>query len=257
MNQQTAENLMRITEESYQKIASSFSETRNFSWGELDLAIEKYLKNNIKILDLGCGNGRLLISLKKYLENFDYTGVDSCLELIKKASILSSRAISRACLPVGRGSQIISFIHQNILDLKNFSDNSFDCIFMIASFNHIAGKELQERTLLEIKRILKPNGILIMTNWNLWQLRSKKSFWRNKLFTRHSTTFETLTLDTFDTITLWQNQFPLYYHAFTLGELKKLLQKTNLKILENYYVKDGKKVHWWNGKNILTVAQKN
>ncbi|HOY56013.1 MAG TPA: class I SAM-dependent methyltransferase [bacterium] len=256
MNQTTAENLMKITEESYQKIAASFSDTRNFSWAEIDLAITKYLKDNVKILDLGCGNGRLLISLKKYLENFDYTGVDSCLELIKKAQLatLSSRA-SRACLPAGRGSQIISFAHQNILDLQNFSDNSFDTIFMVASFNHIAGQKLQKKILLEINRILKPNGILIMTNWNLWQFHSKKSFWNN-LSKKQPTNYGLRVTDYKEIVTLWQNKYPLYYHAFTLRELKKLLQKTDFEVLENYYVKDGKKAHWFNGRNILTATRK-
>lgn len=256
MNRETAEKLMQITSESYQKIASSFSETRNFSWMEIDLAIAKYLKNNIKILDLGCGNGRLLISLKKYLENFDYLGLDNCQKLIEKALETQKTHVIEGDTSTCRlHDKNINFIHQNILDLKNFSDSSFDCIFMIASFNHIAGIELREKLLLEVQRILKPEGILIMTNWNLWQLGAKKSFWYNFLKS-HFTDYELQITDYKEILTLWQNQFPLYYHAFTLGELKKLLQKSDFKILENYYVKNGHKAHWWDGNNILTIVRK-
>ncbi len=272
MNQTTAENLMKITQESYQKIASSFSETRNFSWVEIDLAIEKYLKNNCKILDLGCGNGRLLLSLKKYLENFDYTGVDSCLELIKKAQLsFASSQLSPLSFPRKRESRNIAFERGDILNLTNFADNSFDCVFMIASFNHVASVELREKLLLDVKRVLKPNGFLIMTNWNLWNVYNKKSVWSYILSSRVESqrslggTEESHIFSGFpirsgmtikDVLTFWQNQSPIYYHAFTLRELKKLLPKTNFKILANYYVKDGQKSFWFNGKNILTIGQK-
>lgn len=262
MNQQTAENLMKITEKSYQKIASSFSDTRNFSWGEVDLAITKYLKDDVKILDLGCGNGRLLISLKKYLKSFDYLGVDSCKELVEKAQSsfapsqlppLSFPTASPRIRRADRESRNIIFKQDNILNLTNLADNSFDCVFMIASFNHIASQKLREKLLLEIKRVLKSNGVLIMTNWNLWQINSKKSFWHNK---KKSAYYGLHATDYKEIVTLWQNKHPLYYHAFTLQELKKLLQKTNFKILENYYITNGKKVRWYSGRNILTAARK-
>jgi len=119
--------------------------------------------------------------------------------------------------------------------------------------------------------ILKPNGFLIMTNWNLWQIGAKKNVWTSLLSSllsllsssrkRGSRLINTRSqirsgMAIKDIITLWQNQFPLYYHAFTKRELKKLLQKTNFEVLENYYVKQGQKARWWNGYNILTVAKK-
>jgi len=57
-------------------------------------------------------------------------------------------------------------------------------------------------------------------------------------------------------MTMWQNKFSLYYRAFTLRELKKLFKKSNFKILQNEFVKDGEKVNWWDGKNILTIGEK-
>jgi hypothetical protein len=64
-----------------------------------------------------------------------------------------------------------------------------------------------------------------------------------------------------DIMTRWQSgdkakSGELYYRAFGLRELKKLLREQGLKVLENYYSKDGEKAHWWNGKNIVTVGRK-
>lgn len=249
------ENLMTTTRESYQKIAPVFSETRNFSWPEIDWAIEKYLKNNCKILDLGCGNGRLLIALKKYLNDFDYTGIDSCQELIEKANYLfSENTLAEKENKITKSTKI-NFYCQNILSLEKFKNNSFDFVFIIATLNHIASPQMREKILLEIKRILKPGGFLIMTNWNLWQFNSKKSFWHNLLNKRVKSYGLGLT-DFKEVITFWQNQFPLYYHAFTLKELKKILNRAGFKILSNQYVYRGKKSFCFKANNILTIGQK-
>lgn len=254
MNQQTAEKIIKLNQQSYSQIAEDFSDTRNFSWPETEAMIKKYVKNNDQILDLGCGNGRLLKSLEE-IADFSYIGLDNCSALIEKAQEMQETEKPET----KKLRENIKFIHGDILNLKNFSNNKFDVIFMLASFHHLPTKEMRADLLTQIKRILKPGGFLIMTNWNLWQLGAKKSVWScltNKLFSPKITDYRLQITDYKEIITLWQNHFPLYYHAFTMGELKKLLQKSDFKILENYYVKRGKKAHWWNGHNILTVAQK-
>ncbi|PIT89514.1 hypothetical protein COU23_03560 [Candidatus Kuenenbacteria bacterium CG10_big_fil_rev_8_21_14_0_10_36_11] len=286
MNSETAKKLIELNQNSYSQIAKVFSDSRNFPWHEIKNVVRKYVKPCDKILDLGCGNGRLLKSLEK-LKNFSYTGLDNCSSLIEKAqAIFLSSDISCSSFPnsllsfprvqicqwqIERESRNIIFINDNILNLDQFNSNEFDIIFMMASFHHIPSQELREKLLQDIKRILKPNGFLIMTNWNLWQIGAKKNVWTSLLSSllsllsssrkRGSRLINTRSqirseMAIKDIITLWQNQFPLYYHAFTKRELKKLLQKTNFEVLENYYVKQGQKARWWNGYNILTVAKK-
>jgi len=160
MNLKKAQKILKITNDSYEKIAKEFSATRQQSWVEIDLAIKKHVKNSDKILDLGCGNGRLLLSLQKIdLKNIDYLGLDNSNKFIKNNQELKKNNIN------------IKFIQQDILNLQNLNNNTFDIIFMIASFNHIPSKELRQKVLNEIYRILKPNGKLIMTNWNLWNVK--------------------------------------------------------------------------------------
>lgn len=64
---------------SYNQFASEFNKSRQNLWPEL-LEFKKYLKNGIKILDLGCGNGRLISLLKDY--EIYYIGSDISVFLI-------------------------------------------------------------------------------------------------------------------------------------------------------------------------------
>jgi len=48
------------------------------------------------------------------------------------------------------------FICQDMTDLSNFKDNSFDLIFSIAAFHHLYKRSDRLIHLKELKRILKP-----------------------------------------------------------------------------------------------------
>ena len=68
----------------YDDIAKEFSATRAYPWKELQVFIP-YIKDNFKILDLGCGNGRLVKSLEQADKKLNYLGVDFSTQLIEQA----------------------------------------------------------------------------------------------------------------------------------------------------------------------------
>jgi hypothetical protein len=47
-----------------------------------------------------------------------------------------------------------------------------------------------------------------------------------------------------------------YVHVFTLRELSPLVKESGFEILENFYSSRGKKIPWWHGRNIVTIAKK-
>lgn len=263
MNLQQVKQIINLTKESYNNIAVSFSDSRSDNWPEVESLVKRYIDNNNKILDIGCGNGRLVQLLKNY-KNINYTGLDNSEKLIanvKKEYLLARQGV----LP--RHNIKINFILDDILNLDKFETNSFDKIFMIASFNHIPSQELQEKVLINLYRILKNNGILIMTNWNLWQIRTKKNIWQylwhknihlRQSYGRQAKTQKHLNIELGfkDVITYWQNKYPLYYYAFTSKELRKLFTKSGFKILENKYKNKNKSAHWYNGRNIVSIGRK-
>lgn len=249
MNIQIAKQIINLTKSSYNNISTSFSDSRSDNWPEVESLVKKYVQDKNSILDLGCGNGRLVQLLKNY-KNINYTGLDNSEKLILKAkkNLKDNKLINL--------KNKIQFIYNDILNLNQFESNSFDKIFLIASFNHIPSRELQQKVMVNLYRILKKDGILLMTNWNLWQINNKKNIWQNKFNHNYQIPNSKYKLKFKEVLTLWQNKYPLYYYAFTLKELKKLFADNNFKILENKYKNKNKSVHWWNGRNIVTVGKK-
>lgn len=76
--------IKKKVKEDYNQIADSFSETRRFPWKDFDVFLD-YYRGDEAVLDLGCGNGRLLQFLRKHGFS-DYLGVDQSDKLIEIAA---------------------------------------------------------------------------------------------------------------------------------------------------------------------------
>ena len=223
-----AKDLIEKTKDYFDKNVDSFSGSRNRLWSEFE-ELKKYMKGGEKILDLGCGNGRLFELFKN--RNVKYTGVDTSVEFIERA----------------KEKYGDYFVVADAFNLP-FPDNSFDSIWAIAFFHHIPSKHLRLKVFKEIKRVLKKDGKIIATCWNFYQLhylRILLKFTFRKLFGLSRLDFKDVLLSP------KKLKIQRYYHAFTKKELKKLFQKAGFKIEELRYLKrNGKKT------NILIVATK-
>lgn len=196
----------------YDQIAKEFSDTRTHPWKEFN-QFKAYLEDGQTVYDFGCGNGRLLSFLKEE-GNFNYTGVDQSKALLEQARKQHPKA---------------KFIEADIS--RELELDKADIIFAIASFHHIPPKD-QANTLQNWRELLKEDGILIMTNWNLFQ----KRFWKAWLnFKRPSF---------FGLLIPWKNTVMRYYYAFTHRKLNRLLKKSGYQL-----------IHIECGMNILTIAK--
>jgi len=242
MKPKTAEKILSQTQETYNAIVSDFDRTRSYLWPGLKAFI-KFVKPGDAVLDLGCGNGKLRLLFKDV--NLEYTGLDSSTELLKLAAAKKEFSLPHQSFVLGEAYKL------------PFADNSFDAVFFIAVFHHLPGREWREKALAEIKRVLKPNGYLIMTNWNRYQ----KDFLHYIIKYTFLKLIGQSELDFKDIYLPWMGgKAYRYYHAFTLGELKKLVKKSGLKLEENYLASfDGQpleKTAYWTAANLVTVAQK-
>ena len=83
MDRQTQKNLLTLVKSSYEEIADQFNQTRKkHLWPEL-IELTKEIKTGDKILDIGCGNGRLLEAFGN--KKVNYLGVDNSEKLINLA----------------------------------------------------------------------------------------------------------------------------------------------------------------------------
>ena len=84
MRETTVKQILSQTKDTYSHIAFDFDKKRNWVWKGFENFLQ-YAKPGSKILDVGCGNGRLLQLLSN--SSISYTGFDNnekLLELAKK-----------------------------------------------------------------------------------------------------------------------------------------------------------------------------
>jgi len=96
----------------------------------------------MRILEIGCGIGRLLIPMSKIFGQV--IGIDISSEMIHKGK----KHIED--LP---NCQIFE---NNGIDLSEFADNYFDFCFSFIVFQHIPEKKIVEKYISEVSRVLKP-----------------------------------------------------------------------------------------------------
>jgi len=235
MKDETAKKLIEQTRLAYNAVAEDFSRTRARLWPALNL-FKNYIKENDKVLDIGCGNGRLvkLIEDKKV----EYLGIDYSESLVN----IAKENFSDYKFEVG-----------DLLDLKE-NDNQYDAVLLIAVLHHIPSAKLRDQALQEIYRVLKPGGKLLMTNWNLWQPR----FWHYHFKYFMDRKRKIHDLDKGDIMREWSGTGNFrYVHSFTKSELFELAQANGFKQADNKYVKyDGKEGTILHSQNIISIWEK-
>ena len=176
----------------YNSISDEFSSTRQYPWP----LVKQYI-NNIKkydvVCDVGSGNGKNM-----FRNDLTYFATDLSEYMCK----LSSKKTNNVC-------------QSNILSLP-FNDNTFDSVISIACIHHLNTQERRKKAIDECKRILKPNGTMLISVWaNSEKYGSGDQFikWNNHETNR-------------------------YYHLFDKGELSNLCDFEHKIIYEkhNYYI---------------------
>jgi len=225
-----ANKIVAKNKELYDQIAVEFSDTRANIWPEFEY-FKGYLQNGQTVLDLGCGNGRLLDLLKEYQLN--YLGLDFSPKLIKEAQ---------------QNWPNYKFAVADILKLD--LRQKYDLIFLVAVLHHVPSRKLREQLLIKIKSMLKPGGKLLMINWNLWQKRYLKYIIKYTLLKLTDPDQEVngilvSNLDLQDVFIPWQKKYQRYVHAFTENNIARLCKKTGFEIIKNVS----------NARNLITIAK--
>lgn len=190
------ERLQHSNQKAYEDIQQSFDKTRQSPPREMaEYAAEVH--SGFHVLDLGCGNGRLLKALPSV--NFEYEGIDGNAYLLQKA---------REAFPNR------TFTHAKLEDVV-LAPSAYDVIFCSATLHHMVTRKDRLHLLQKCHGALTEGGVLIVSVWNLWQpqyiqyILAKphlKLSW-NDFFIPWKA----------DTTMVWR-----YYHGFTKGELSRL-----------------------------------
>ncbi len=252
MNEKCALKILEINRESYEKIGTRFSDTRNYVWKDFDV-FKKYIRSGIDVIDIGCGNGRA----SSFFEGNEcsYTGIDGSVALLSEAKKKFPNHIFFA-------SDLLMLNTQKELFLKQY-----DVACCFAVLNHFPHENHWKTILQNVCALVKPQGYLFMTNWNLWNITSKKGFWqlsKERVFFSNAMWKKKYGMPKSafglqDIPTLWQSgniSAMLYYYSFRMKQLASLVRHAGFEIIESRYIKNGTPAHWWNGTNSAIVARK-
>jgi SAM-dependent methyltransferase len=225
MDKHTQQNLLKTVENNYREISDDFNTTRNkYLWPEI-FNLAEMVKDGDTVLDVGCGNGRLLNALKD--KQITYLGVDNSQELVRLAEEQFKTIEKKANHYFRVG---------NILDLGRLPQFNFDYVFCVAVLHHLPGENLQIDALRQLKNKVKDDGKIILTVWNLWRQKKYASlilkFWLLKFIGKNK-------MDLGDILFDWKNTggervSQRYYHAFRWSELNKIVKKSGLKIEKRF-----------------------
>ena len=177
MDRETVEKLLVLNREFYATFARPFADSRSLSDPALT-SILPYIPQRARVLDVGCGNGRLARLLGRERPGASYVGVDAVPELIEGAreqtAQLDISAEFHVMDIVRLGLSRKLFDHRdtedteesNVLTEKmpvlcetnqnlgalSASVVQFDCIVCLAVLHHIPGFDLRARILPQIRQ---------------------------------------------------------------------------------------------------------
>ncbi len=105
-----------------------------------------------RVLDIGCGTGTLAVQIKKRQPDVEVVGLDP-----------DAKALVRGSLKAKRAGVPVQF-DRGFSDALAYPDGSFDRVFSSFMFHHLELEE-KEKTLCEVRRVLKPDGRLLLLDF--------------------------------------------------------------------------------------------
>ena len=196
--------------------------------------MQKWAKKGDRILDLGCGNGRLAEMFPK--SSYNYIGIDPSRKLIEIAMSRYPKQNFQVSVPLSLA----------------FSDNIFDTIYCLAVLHHIPSKQYRSKLIKQVYNILKKNGVCVFT---VWDIKQHPRISKNILINNIKKIAGLNKMDFNDTLYPFKNSsgnivINRYLHGFSLNELKNLFIKSKFKILDSGTLYRGKH------QNLYIIAQK-
>ena len=226
------EKLNAINREFYSRFAREFSKMRSEDAYEMGRIVSG-IKPGSRVLDLGCGNGRMGIRLVREDEHLRYVGIDSCEELLDIARETASTELD------SNDASRVTFAPMDITDSqwvdavqRESSAECFDVILLIAVLHHVPGREDRRRILWQAREVLASNGRIIVSAWQFPQSERMQK----KIVPWSTVGVDDKELEPNDSLLHWRRGGIgyRYCHWIDETELKELAQAANLSLLETF-----------------------
>jgi tRNA (uracil-5-)-methyltransferase TRM9 len=217
------ERLNQINRTFYSTFATSFSETRE-SAQELEVILP-YIADGARVLDLGCGNGRVAKLLARHRRDVAYVGVDSSAELVARCKRQDAE----------RKLQEAEFLVADVIEpdwTRKLAGASFDCVLLLAVLHHIPGGDVRARFLRQARDLLAPQGRIVVSTWQFMENERM----RKKIVPWSVVGIDERELEPGDALLNWKRGGVglRYCHWIGEDELRELAAQAGLNVIETF-----------------------
>lgn len=161
MNAKTSEVLLELNRRFYEEYAVEFSATRQQPWQGWRQLLDRYAgrRDELSILDLGCGNGRFAAACDRQLScAWRYVGLDSSPGLIKEARARFKRLEVRAAK---------ASVGDLLAPEQPLPKGPFDLVTLFGIMHHVPGVKARESLLARAASRVAPGGLMAVSFWQL------------------------------------------------------------------------------------------
>lgn len=184
----------------------------------------------LRVLDAGCGNGRLARALEHRRAPVEYVGVDGDAHLLAFAQEATS----------GLQHVQAGFVQADLaLDgwASVLNGQQYDAVFCLATLHHFPGEPLRQRIVRDLAGCLAQGGCLILATWQFEQ----SDRLRRRIVAWESIGMTAADVDPGDALLPWDQGLHAlrYVHAIEEPELRRLAAGAGL-VVSSIFSSDGR-----------------
>lgn len=216
--------LNEINQVFYTDFAAAFADSRTLGQAELDRVIDLVPPAG-RVLDVGCGHGRLAHLLDNRRPDATYLGLDFSPSFVRLAHEQADR-LERV---------EAQFLTVNLLDPQWASvlrGHEFDIIYILAVLHHIPAYANRLAILQRLRDHLAPHGCLVASTWQF----TGNARMRAKIVPWGTVGIDPAGLEPGDHLLDWKRGGVgyRYCHLVDHAELERLADESGLVILESF-----------------------
>lgn len=157
MKQDTIERLNQINREFYAITAAEFDQTRGRAWAGWQ-PLADYLTAPLRVLDVGCGNGRFGIWLADTLDGqVTYHGIDNNADLLRYADDALAEIAT-----------IDATLTERDIIADSLPDDTYDLVVLFGVIHHVPGNEQRRAFMQRLAERVADGGLLCFAAWRFY-----------------------------------------------------------------------------------------